>query len=326
MAAENSIQPEQGLSVEWLKSNEFTISLPEEKPFRIRIISILYHQIQGKGPFRLKTILEVISGIELRTLQRYRKETAGFTTNNPDHGKEKQNTNFEIMVCDRAGKSRAGFLYTLNQLTHLDYSKSPQAKTLLDISVVDSLRNQELEKPMVKVERTESQTEDAARSICQRFAMGLYTIVECCETNGTTYIEFLQWVYVNDIVRQMFREANAMAVFANQSRQVTLVDNAIFAALQRGHTESSVTTYIKKVTPDHPLGIMVESGKKIIKKQFSPVELATLKALYARTSLTDDLVPVEEFAGWSAEQLDEYISDQSAKLIEARRAQDDSEE
>lgn len=327
MATEKNQNPEKVLSIEWLQKNKYKIVLPGVRAFRIRVAGILYHQLTNRSNAdRIRAIHSVLHSITKRSLQRYLKDSFEFTANVMDIAgaatddlKSFYNDEFEVMIRDHKGKITAGFVCTLDRLTQMDYSENTN---ILDLDKVAEYRKKEMNRSIRIEDRTDKDIEDITRQICERFACGMFTIVECCDFFGIEYMDFLKWVYVNDMVRQLFMEANSLALFSNQSRQMTLVDVSLIAALHRGFTETTEIIYKKKPTPQHPEGIFVEIGKKVIRKDHSVGEMAQLRALFVRAVLTEGMPQADDIEGWSDEKLAQYTREQISKNSDALRLRD----
>lgn len=217
-------------------------------------------------------------------------------------------TPFILAVARRdTGKLVGDLQTTIDQVDTVPI-KSEAAKPVLNVEKIIKQRNESIEAglvPVVEVLQPET-VEDTALRICETFASGLLTINEVCERFGLNYLQWIELCQKNEFIRNTYEQAIKLANMFNHSRHITMVDSLITAMLAKGKHETTHIEYERVFTPGKLHPEFVEKKRKGTIRDFTPGEVAGLKALLLRSAV---IMPggIDDLAGKSDDELWEII-------------------
>lgn len=312
------------LDLKTLTAKRWAIKMPSEKALKLELIRVLWDLVQKEGVksdrAAYKRIIEVTSGISDVTLRRYK--SSGFKNVVDSKLKDK---GFLISVINKSSKKVIHtFACTVGKLIEFNLGNVPGAVTpLLDQNKVLAIRNQDL-LDQEGEEVSFDKIHEKARDIATKYAGGLFNIKEACTLCNVRYLDWLRWCISDEYVRQLYKEAHFSALFLNQSRQLTLIDNHLIILLQRGYTETVSTVYEKITTPAAPEGIMVPKAEKRIRKDLALTDLARAKAIILHQNDIDDAGGSDDkFEKMSLEELDSWLKNNDVKLRKVAKGRKD---
>lgn len=317
------------LSVAWLKKNGYLLELPNRSFVvqRIRVVRRIDVQINPKleKMTRARKCVEVLHGIKDRMIYEYAKKEyiPGDLINGRELERYHKRFNdipselFTMYVVDRKTKKKIFTITTcIDEIEsiHIWDPKVEGGGAELSLNNIINERQAIIEQEQPAVTLTPDKfltVEDQAIRICERFATGMYTIVEACEYYQVPYAEYVEWLAQSDHLKNIHDQAVRLSTIMNTSRQVNLLDNIIIQILTRGYTTEEVTEYDIITLPNgekHREPVRVKVSKKDLKAH----ELTHLKNVLTNPNRV--MLPGEgtsDFSNMTDEELTNYINSKS---------------
>jgi len=215
-------------------------------------------------------------------------------------------------------KNKLVHTFEINYATLLNWLelKNKKQHSIIDVEKVEEIRKKEEVLSLQIIDlTTPEKIEHVVREICHLFASGLLTIVEACERNKITYIQFLELLTQDDSYQKMYITACKLANHFHSSRQLSQIDSMIYNILTTGKSSTETISYEKKMIPGQLEPKWIEKRKTITKRDLSITEILLLKSLLNKVIDYNDIMPNnDEFSGMTDEQLLDYILERKDEI------------
>jgi len=234
------------------------------------------------------------------------------------YNKVAANPNKNILI-EAYNRNKLVHTFEINYTTLFNWyelKNKKQSQPIIDIAKVEEIRKKEEVLSLQVIDlTTPEKIEQVVRDICHLFASGLMTIVEACERNKITYIQFLEFLTQDESYHKMYITACKLANHFHSSRQLSQIDSMIYNILTTGKSSTETISYEKKMIPGQLEPKWIEKKKTITKRDLSITEILLLKSLLNKVIDYNDIMPnSDEFNDMSDEQLLDYIMERKEEI------------
>lgn len=282
--ATTKIDIKNAINPKWLIDNGYYVQLPSNKVHQVRVSAIIWGNTTGnKVKDRVDQFLKATRGIETRMLHRYKSNNFAF--NETNLGKKmfskrdevarfkKQSFHAEVKNKD-TNLAEYHFRINLEKAEEFTVPRKP----LLNHEKIIKTRNDELDKPVVIENLTEEKKEKIARSVCELFATGIYSLPEACDRSNINYLTFLTWTG-NEFIRQMLVEANMIGRYLTSTRHISSADRMLTELLKSGKV-STITVHESRLLNQHcPEGVWIPDKRTTVERALDVKDLVLIKQI-----------------------------------------------
>jgi hypothetical protein len=313
------------LSMEWLARNDYRLVLPTGNNFaahRTRIIRRMWEQLDhGASKNSISKYLESYSSntnwnsitkMIKADFQPVKLLKGNYLMLYKADRKKVNETEFVLGIEMRTTGKLIGQLITC--IDQVDLSNiEHEEKQGIDIKRVIDKRNEALQLHQLPEPDLKdlADGERLAMAVCEDFATGLMTINEVCGKYGISYLKWMELCQRSSYIREQYERAIQMAHWFNHSLQLTGVDKLLSESIQRGQFRRTVTHFVKKYIPGRLEPMKVETSSKEEVRDYTPGELAAMKALLLK-SITFNFGQRNEFDNMTDDELYQIIREADA--------------
>ena len=310
------------ININWLLQNDAKITLKDTKKSTMELFFVA-QKIKSQLPKNAAT------GSVVSTLQKFITNGSRRTFYNW------ASSNFDFLrIFPRTGKAFMDRMpasgdvnFTLQLLSQATNKVLYEEQTTIN-KILNAKVGVEADKPLINVQVAIAQHEEMKAqvgtqavflpdgeqrvlAVCQLFATGMLTVMECCERNQISYDYFINTINQSEHCAKSYEQAIRIANLLNNGRQISLLDSALIQLLtERKHTTETI--FYEKITiPGQIVPVWREKKKSISKRDLYPGELITIKALLLKNlhSITA-AAGGDEFTNMTEEELANYILEQ----------------
>lgn len=311
------IDPQQALSVSWLKEYNVKLISPKGLVAKVRLLKFLWSSlttVKSKTE-RDNLVAKLVEGSSTRSIQKYRKVNWEIEANSRVKIQESDWTDdFEVLAI-KTGDQAPKYSFTFSEQLTTDMienpklSESKREKTVIAVQE----RRRKLEEEMVPVEvLSEDEKIEIARQIMLEYATGLVDLTEACIRYNVRKNQFMLWLFQSPIIRTMFDEAKLILSVVHTADITRRVDELILERVTNGFSTNKRVTYSYIKGPKNKM-IATESGKTEERREITLGELSQLRKILQESSSLNLGVAADEFEGLSDKEIEKLLGELKKK-------------